>query len=180
MRALKAAALGAAMLFGTFASQADAAILIDFGDTAQPRGPYSEDGFDFTAQLVTSSNCTAGACAVVNGTGLFIGGHGSPFDLQSLDLDILGADGVTIQSNKGFITNATSSGTVSLASFANAQGVTGITIARFNANGVGNGSVFIDNLMVTPLPAALPLLLSAVGGLFGFRWLKNRKATAPA
>jgi hypothetical protein len=40
----------------------------------------------------------------------------------------------------------------------------------------GSNPSGISNIQIlTPIPAALPLLLTAIGGLFGFRWLRRRQ-----
>jgi hypothetical protein len=44
----------------------------------------------------------------------------------------------------------------------------------FTAGGVFKEISHISAYVV-PLPAALPLMLTAIGGLFGFRWLRRRK-----
>jgi hypothetical protein len=172
------------------ASSANAAVLT-FDDVVSPQlfssiGTFSYGGLDF-------NHSNTGFVAVwdpnspnSNGTNNLISGYdailnitatgGGTFNLNSLDLaiswyDLNSTETIFVNGNPLVITQLLSNYVLNLV------GVTSISITGFSS-----GYFLADNINVdissVPVPAALPLLLTGLGGLVGVARSRKRKQKA--
>lgn len=173
-----AAAIAVAMTMT--AGAASAVTTIGFGTNAGSGASYSEGGFTFEPFRIVNGNCFDGSCLALNDnetTTMSLGGD--VFSLSSLGFSLLGGGTPNTLTVTG--SNAMS---VSFAvgdyghnngyhfiDFLADAGFTGlfddVTSITFATDGGGN--IRLDDIgaavSTVPLPAALPLLLAAIGGL---------------
>ena len=180
--------LGAAAFAATAltADPASAAFTIDFGSGSStgggPNSVYSEDGFNFTpGQIQNSANCPGTPPCLLGNQGALgsvdMTFDGGVFDLLGFSFDITGQEGTISVSGdpSGSATFTDPPGGAIAFSGGEFADVTQITFTY-----TGGGTLRIDDVVATPLPAAAWMFLAGLGVVGGVIGRRRRAAAAAA